>query len=146
MKQKIEFIHRHENLSIYRVGPHTVSAQNKTELEKTLSERKPSEVFHVSETYSQITPESAEEGDFSDTGWTDHGSFMTLREVRDRILDTVGTYFEGGFEGTSVDLYQSDYHTVCYRTGTEEQACLHITCSERNMKRLKAFMSREEQS
>ncbi len=133
-------MHRYESRSIYKFREFTVCGPNKTAVLKLIEKRKPAELFWVSETYSQVTPESAEHGDFSETGWTDRGSFMTLRELVKRIEDTLGYFESSGFDATSVDLYASDYHTVDYRTGTEEQSCLHIESSLRNMKRLEAVL------
>lgn len=131
----LEFIGRREGISTFKAGPHYVHGTNKTRVVEMLEQRKSAEVFYVSETFSQVTPESAEHGDFSDTGYEDYGSFYTLKELIKRI-ESDGFEVNLHERGTRIDAYQADFSTVCYRTGTEQRNCLHITGSERNIARL----------
>ena len=130
----VEYIGRRDGTSTWKIGPWYVHAANKVARDNKLSTRKSNEVFYVAETYSQTTPESAEHGDFSDTGYECLGQFYSLKELIKRIND--GGFGEHNWNRTGANLYQSDSHTICYRTGTEQQNCLHIEASESNMLRL----------
>jgi hypothetical protein len=76
--------------------------------------------FLVSRTYSETTPESATEGDFSDTGYVHEAEEYTLRELID-LIKRDGFYREGGTRWLT-----NGWSTECYRTGTEREENLHI--------------------
>lgn len=90
--------------------------------------------FTVGQTYSEITPESASRGDFSDTGWerektNDWTIEDIIRALRDQGCEEISPH------GSSVSIY-GGYSTECYRTGTEKQLCLHISGAPKNISRL----------
>jgi hypothetical protein len=106
----------------------------------TFKEREPK--FEVGKTYDVVTPESAEEGDFAESGWVYEPTVMTLREAFDEIANL------GGFEpsewpmpvtGTHLTLYQIDGNTD-YRTGAETREALHIAGRPGPMKRLRQLL------
>ena len=134
---KPQFIGRRESISTYRLGPFHLHVLNKKDLQRKM-ERKSRTVFYVAETFSQVTPESAKHGDFSDSGFNDFGSFHSLKEVLARIDD--GGFNELNHFVESLNAYQSDSYTVDYGTGTEETCCLHVSGSARNMARLKKIL------
>ena len=91
-------------------------------------------MFKVGISYSEVTPESAKHGDFSDTGWDrepeDNWSLTDfLREVENQGYEHISGY------GSSIDIYGS-FYTDCYQTGTERQTCIHVSGPERQIKRL----------
>lgn len=125
-----KFIGRRENMSTFQVGPHYVHVSNKPALLKMLNSKRAAAVFYVSETYSQTTPESAEYGDYSECGYENYGQFYTLKEL---LKELNGRCYHDNGNGS---FYDSDSRTICYRTGTEQQNCLHVTASAQNMERL----------
>lgn len=90
--------------------------------------------FTVGQTYSEITPESAEHGDFSDTGWerektNDWTIEDILRALRDQGCEEISSH------GSELTIY-GWYSTECYKTGTEKQLCLHVSGAPKNIARL----------
>ena len=76
-------------------------------------------VFNVSETYQHTTPESAEHGDFHETGFNWQDVEYTLRELVEYIKYS-------GYKSFDSDWLQTYSEIVCYRTGLEETLCLHV--------------------
>lgn len=90
--------------------------------------------FEVGQSYTEVTPESCEQGDVSDSGWeVEKSNEWTLRDIL-RELE------KQGIEHVSVNKNSLDvygwFSTICYETGTEKQLCLHIDGNERNIKRI----------
>ena len=77
-------------------------------------------IFLASITYSEITPESASNGDFSETGYHQTPRVYSLRELID-LIKREGFYRESG-----TDWMTSGYYTSCYQTGTEREESLHV--------------------
>jgi hypothetical protein len=95
-------------------------------------------LFLVGQTYSEVTPESAEQGDFSDTGWEQETSpdwklADILRAIRDQGAEEIQAH------GDSLTIYGWT-STVCYKTATEKQLCLHIEAKPQVIKRLKKLI------
>lgn len=90
--------------------------------------------FKISVTYSQVTPESAAHGDFSECGYIEEPYKASLKDVINKIESELG-YFEN-FQAGGVyqSLYASDFHTIDYRTATEQQNCVHIQPADRRRK------------
>lgn len=101
--------------------------------------------------FSRTTPESAEDGDFSETGWIDEeGVEMTPDidyEDDDPYKETVASKAiaflkdEGACYASSSDFYPgvwytTEYQTLDYHTGEEEEKSYH----------LKGFTEEEEQA
>lgn len=76
--------------------------------------------FLVSITYSEVTPESAAEGDFSKTGFVSEDQEYTLEELKS-LIKSGGWYREGRTRWMTTGSWVSDY-----RTGTEREENLHI--------------------
>lgn len=74
--------------------------------------------FLVSETYALCTPESAEYGDYVETGFDFENVEYTFRELYEYIKSE-GYTLEGG------SLYVYPY-TIDYATCTDKTSCLHI--------------------
>jgi len=99
-------------------------------------------------TFSQTTPESSEQGDVSDSGWIDEEGVEMTPDAYDReegltAVDLAVKYLwdEGASEPSSSHFhfgvwYSTGYHTINYRTGTDEERCFH----------LKDFSEAEEQA
>jgi hypothetical protein len=81
-------------------------------------------------TYSETTPESAEEGDYSDTGFIDES--CTLREAYNYLR------FEGWPVEASPSCLSFGYCMTDYATGTERELCLHFprTITEASARRV----------
>jgi hypothetical protein len=84
----------------------------------------------ISRTYEETTPESVEDGDFSDSGFVYKDTEFSFR-------DLVTELRRGGFSemsswpchGDPRD-WASQYHeTTCYRTGTTRAESLHFSRS-----------------
>lgn len=85
--------------------------------------------YTISQSYSEVTPESASLGDFSETGWVDEKGWTgTLKDVLQAIKNQGFEHIQ--FNGKSVDVY-GNFYTSDYRTGTERQECLHIEADSR---------------
>lgn len=76
--------------------------------------------FLVSKTYSQVTPESAEDGDFSDCGFVWEDVPYTFRELVE-LLDSR----EWSFDGSSIS---NGWNIIDYATMSEEEEQLHVKC------------------
>ncbi len=84
----------------------------------------------ISRTYSEITPESSEQGDFSEQGFVHEKEPFSFREL-------VSALREGGFDSSSCypprggafEWAQTPFEITDYRTGTERQECLHFSRS-----------------
>lgn len=77
--------------------------------------------FLVSKTYSEVTPESAEDGDFSETGFCWQDQVYSLEDLK-HLIKSEGFYRES--RGTS--WLTTGFSTSCYRTGTQREENLHI--------------------
>jgi len=85
--------------------------------------------FNVSMTYSNVTPESAELGDFSETGFVWQDQPYTSLELID-LIKGFGYYELSDHGGNSIDLYGESF-TQDYTTGETCQECIHITAKSR---------------
>jgi hypothetical protein len=89
-------------------------------------------------TFSRTTPESAEQGDFSESGWIDEEGVDMAPDEFDREEGLTATdkaakylYDEGATEASSSQFhpglwYSSGWSTVNYRTGEEEERNFHL--------------------
>ena len=77
--------------------------------------------FKVSKTYAEMTPESAEYGDYDDTGFVWEDVEYTFRELVEEL---------GGHDhwqlADGAGWFTSGFYTVCYRELREREECLHI--------------------
>lgn len=77
--------------------------------------------FKVSKTYAEVTPESAEHGDYDDTGFEWEDVEYTFRELVEEL---------GGHDhwqlNEGADWLTTGFYTVCYRELREREECLHI--------------------
>lgn len=92
----------------------------------------------VRATYSQTTPESAELGDYSDTGWLDqNGQSMELDnyDIADgltvaakavRYIKAQGAVFASSSHFHLGVWYSTQSETIDYPTGTQEERSFHL--------------------
>lgn len=77
--------------------------------------------FLVSKCYAEITPESAEHGDYDDTGFEWENVEYTFRELVEEL---------GGHDhwqlADGADWLTTGFYTVCYRELREREETLHI--------------------
>jgi len=85
----------------------------------------------VAITYSEITPESAEKGDYSDSGFVEESRAVTFRELVDLI------WREGFLAERGTAWLSTGFSVTDYRTGTEREECLHF--SRENPQRLRKY-------
>jgi hypothetical protein len=85
-------------------------------------------------TYSRITPESAEEGDFSENGWIDdEGESMLPADDDETVVDRAVEFLLGAFirEASSGSFspgtwYMTGFDVIDYSTGEEEEKAYHL--------------------
>lgn len=80
----------------------------------------------VSKTYSQVTPESSEDGDFSDTGFIFEDEEHSFRE----LVDLMREHGEPSCYPASGETYEwlsSGWDTTDYSTGEQEQTSIHYS-------------------
>jgi hypothetical protein len=78
----------------------------------------------VSFTYDEITPESAEESDFSDSGFISEREELTFRELVDKFREFSQPSSSGPVD--SHVWFSSGWHTTDFRTGTEREESMHF--------------------
>lgn len=88
--------------------------------------------------FEQLTPESAEHGDISDSGWVDEDGVSMVPDEFDKeeglsCADLAAAYLkrEGAVEASSSRFhpgvwYSTGFSTIDYATGTEEQRSYHL--------------------
>jgi hypothetical protein len=79
----------------------------------------------VSKTFNTITPESAEQGDFSESGFVYEDKTMTVKELLQEVKDL------GSYEWSSSQPSHGDWITQAdpdrdYKTGEETYESLHF--------------------
>ena len=106
-------------------------------LDQAFAPQKYNEVYTVSRTYSEITPESCEDGDFSDHEFVYEDEPMTLKEV---IIELENSNMSDTscYPATETNhfWFSNEFVNICDRTNTKRQESLHIECSDKNWKRL----------
>lgn len=137
----MKFIGRKDGISTYKTGPYYIHAKNKSEVMLKLKKKKKNNLFYLSFTYSEITPESAANGDYSDTGYKDYGYFASLEDVLNEVNDHSTEHIQ--LHGTSLDVY-GEFYVDNYKTGTERQICLHINGPEKAIQRLYSILRKKE--
>lgn len=87
--------------------------------------------INVSVCFSEITPESAERGDFSDHGFVFENESLSFRELVD-LIERNGFSREG-----STEWLTTGYSVQDYSTATEREETLHFSRS--NPERLRKY-------
>tara|TARA_R100000742_G_C4268664_1_gene87061 strand:- start:448 stop:696 length:249 start_codon:yes stop_codon:yes gene_type:complete len=77
-------------------------------------------IFSISRTFADVSPESAEQGDFCDTGFIYENVEMNLSQLKQEI-EAFGSYDRSGNT-----LYQIDSHYYCFAEGIVRTEALHI--------------------
>lgn len=95
----------------------------------------------ISRTYSETTPESAEDGDFSDTGFVYQDVEFTFRELV-KELSEMSESSRWPSTGSTHDWYSTPFEVTDYGTGTgtERQESIHFSRS--NPPRLAKYWSK----
>lgn len=89
--------------------------------------------------FSEITPESAEFGDFSDSGVYENG----VASLRDIIYTATRLGIRGNSKNDSTGWWSSGFDTQDYSTGTEREYTLHIEgLSPKNFAHVNALLNR----
>jgi hypothetical protein len=99
------------------------------------------QLFSVGQSYSETSPDSIEQGDFSDNGWEFEPTFdFSLSELLWEIKSQGVEHIEEWND--SLNIY-GPWVVKSYRTGEEVQNCLHIKGSPRVIKRLSAIIGKK---
>lgn len=82
-------------------------------------------MIEVAITYQTVTPESAEHGDFADSGFESESEFYTFRELVEALRNRFSDYSEspGSY---SARTWASEYGEPDYRTGNETTRSIHL--------------------
>lgn len=107
-------------------------------------EAEEAEEYTVSKTYSVVTPESAKDGDYAETGFEWEDKKMTLSDVLSEINE-LGFYENLQGRGGSESLYGVDSDTD-YKTGEETTYALHIDGSKEAMLKLAEKLKGKDES
>lgn len=79
----------------------------------------------ISRTYAETTPESSEEGDFSDHGFLTEREEVTFRELVKLMKDH--PYASQAPNPLSIDVwYSTDFFTADYARGIEREHSIHF--------------------
>ncbi len=78
----------------------------------------------ISRTFSEITPESAEIGDFSDTGFIAEREEVSFTELVDLMKEHYQPSNSGSIDNNT--WFSSGFYTSDYGTGTEREECIHF--------------------
>lgn len=81
--------------------------------------------FKVSRTYTEVTPESRDFGDFSNNGFVYENESFTLKELLSELKSFTGLSCSRSCIDSGT-WAETEYSTVCYKTMTERQENLHI--------------------
>jgi hypothetical protein len=79
----------------------------------------------ISRTYSEITPESCEQGDFSETGFISEVEEVSFSQ----LVDLMRTHCSPSSSPDNYDTrtyYSTEFYTSDYRTGTEREESIHF--------------------
>lgn len=79
--------------------------------------------FTISLTYTTVTPESSEHGDFEESGFILESATYTLKEISD-LVQNYGIISRGQNDLTT--WWESDYQIENYKTCSERCIGLHI--------------------
>ena len=77
-------------------------------------------VFKVDKTYAEMTPESAEHGDYDDTGFVWEDVEYTFRELVDELSSREWSPAEGA------DWFSNGWSVIDYSELREREECLHV--------------------
>ena len=141
--QSITKSHKVDNEQIYKVlfdnGLELHTRETPAEVRKRYHRLKPAELFIVGVTYDDVTPESAEVGDFEESGWERETQVYTLSEVL-RLIEEY--YVSENFQenSNSQSLYTSDSTTIDYSEGRERTYGVHIESTPKAMRRLNKIL------
>lgn len=96
-------------------------------------------MYQVSKTYSIVTPESAEQGDYAETGFMFEPKEMSLEDVLLEVKD-LGYYENFQPQDLSQSLYTTDPE-MDYHTGEDTYYGLHINADEVSMQKLNKILA-----
>ena len=83
-------------------------------------------------TYDTVTPDSAEQGEYADTGYMAEPEAVTIREAVEDIRRAGVAYAERTYNGFRV----SHFDEVDYRTGEVTTETTHVKCAPSTARRL----------
>lgn len=80
----------------------------------------------ISKTYSEVTPESAENGELSDTGFVFKDEPFSFRELVDELRN-YSCMSSCPSDGATSEWASTHMETVDYTTGTDREESLHFS-------------------
>ena len=94
--------------------------------------------LNYSITFDEITPESAKDGDFSETGFVIEDSTIDIRQLVE-MIESEGYSSEIEFNLDGIRASQ-EFYTSCYRTATERRETLHVGAKPHQVQRIKRIL------
>lgn len=79
----------------------------------------------ISRSFAEVTPESAENGDFSKTGTISSGEQVSFRELVNLMREFTQPSCSPN-DGSPFTWYSSGFYTSDYGTGTEREESIHF--------------------
>lgn len=80
----------------------------------------------ISKTYAQTTPESVEQGDFSETGFISEREEVTFRELVDLMREHYQPSRSPCEKLDTQTCLSSGFNTIDYQNGIEEETSIHF--------------------
>lgn len=81
----------------------------------------------INRTYSEITPESAEDGEVSDRGFICENAEYSFKELVRLLRDCTEASVSPCVDPSPFTWFSTGYQTEDYRTGTEREECVHYS-------------------
>jgi hypothetical protein len=88
-------------------------------------EKLPQGEFEYSITFTDITPESAEEGDFADQGYAVEPTIGALYDIIEEAISNYGVYNKVSYGGRDL-AWESEFEVVDYQKGIQRAYTLHL--------------------
>ena len=80
----------------------------------------------INRTFAEITPESAEQGDFSDTGFIEQDEQVSFTELVD-LMKEHNHPSCSKVDGSITTWFSTSFYTADYSTGTEREESIHFS-------------------
>jgi hypothetical protein len=80
----------------------------------------------INKTFAEVTPESSEHGDFSDSGFISQDEQVDFRELVQLMKEHLDPSSSPDPMNTNT-WYSSGYYTENYKTGTDRETSIHFS-------------------
>lgn len=111
-------------------------------LKRAIKRLQKTNAFNVSVTYDTVTPESAEHGDFNESGFEIEPFYTrSINEIIDLIRSNY--VYENFHSGQNYQSIYSDSYTIDYYTGEDKRVAVHISGPDKLMRVLNNAISKQ---